>query len=847
MSFWPSLANVRRKDRLSRDLGLVVWMDSLCADAVFGWRQLRKNKVTSAAAILSLALAIGACTSAFRLIDALLLRPLSVSDPERLRVIAFEGAGADGKLMEYDSCSYPMFQRMRDLVKDQAELIAVSYADRRDLTYGSDQEMEKAHLQFVSGRMFPSFGLLPAQGRLLTGNDDLQPGAHPYAVLSYDYWSHRFARDPSAVGRTFRLGDRIYQIVGIADGRFTGTETGTITDIFVPMMMKTASTLTSPNNFWLRTFVKLRPGVAAEAVRDELRATFREIQLERAKGFVNMPPKRVELYFKEKLLLEPAAAGRSNMQRDYRRSLVALAILVGLVLVIACANVANLMTARAGARAREMALRVSIGAGRARLTQLLLMESAWLALLATGIGELFAWWSAPFVLGMINPPDDPARLVLSLDWRVLGFGAGLATGATFLFGLAPIWRASSVKPLVALKGGGDPRSRSRLMLALIGVQVAFCVLVLFFAGLFVGTLKELSTQITGFSSERILNLETVTNAPQAPALWDEVTEHLRAAPGVERVALTGWPMMSGETNVGNIAIDGGPPNEVFSDFLNVSPGWVDAMRIPLLNGRDFRGDEANPSVAIVNQAFAKQYFSGANPTGKWVERVEGNQRIRLLVVGLIRDARSRDNVRLAIRPTVYIPFQSLDTHGAVQPKSRGTFVVRTSSRDPLALAPALRSLVSQTGGIRVDNIRTQLEIIRSRTVRERLLAMLGSFFSAVALLLAGVGLFGVLDYSVLQRQREIGIRLAIGAGAGDIVQSVTVGVFSVVAAGSVAGMALGLASARYAESLLFGVRVTDPGTLALPALGILATALVAALRPVIRAIRIDPASILRTE
>ena len=221
MSFWSSLANVLRGDRLSRDLGLVVWMDSLCADAVFGWRQLRKNKVTSAAAILSLALAIGACTSAFRLIDALLLRPLPVSDPERLRVIAFEGAGVDGRLMEYDSCSYPMFQRMRDLVKDQAELIAVSYADRRDLTYGSDQEMEKAHLQFVSGRMFPSFGLLPAQGRLLTGNDDLQPGAHPYAVLSYDYWSHRFARDPSAVGRTFRLGDRIYQIVGIAGGRFT--------------------------------------------------------------------------------------------------------------------------------------------------------------------------------------------------------------------------------------------------------------------------------------------------------------------------------------------------------------------------------------------------------------------------------------------------------------------------------------------------------------------------------------------------------------------------------------------------------------------------------------------------
>src|SRR5580692_5041587 len=532
-----SLGSALRHRERSRDVRLVSWLESLRADAVFGWRQLKNNKVTSAAAILSLALAMGACTSAFRLIDALLLRPLPMAQPERIHVVAFEGAGADGKLLTYDSCSDPMFRQMRSEVKEQAELIAVSYEDRVDLTYGSDQEMEKEYLQYVSGWMFSSFGLRPAWGRLLSESDDLKPGANPYAVISYDYWTRRFGRDPQVIGRSFRVGDTGYRIVGVAEKGFTGTETGTVTSIFVPMMMKNPRTLASSNHFWMRTFVQLKPGVEVAPVQEKLRAVFRGLQEERAKTFVGMPKQRLEQFFSEKLIVEPAAAGRSNLQRDYKRALTILGALVALVLLIACANVANLMTAQAAARAREMALRVSIGAGRWRLVQLVLVESAMLAFLAATIGGLFAWWSAPFVLGRINPPDNPARLFLPADWRVLGFAIVLALGVTLLFGLAPALRASAVKPATALKGGEDPHSRRRLMHALIAVQVAFCFLVCFVAGLFVATFDKLSNQPTGFSSDRLLALETVAQRPQPPVLWNQVAQHLRALPGVEKVAM----------------------------------------------------------------------------------------------------------------------------------------------------------------------------------------------------------------------------------------------------------------------------------------------------------------------
>jgi predicted permease len=387
------------------------------------------------------------------------------------------------------------------------------------------------------------------------------------------------------------------------------------------------------------------------------------------------------------------------------------------------------------------------------------------------------------------------------------------------------------------------------MHALIAAQVAFCFVVHFVAGLFVSTFDKLTNQPTGFSAERILNLEAVAQRPQPPEFWSQVAEHLRALPGVERVSLIGWPLLSGESSVGNISINGAPPGDVFSDFVIISPGWVDEMRIPFLGGRDFRGADTNPSVAIVNQAFTKQYFNGENPIGKSFERVEpAGGRARIEIVGLVGNARSRDNLRLPIRPTAYIPFPTTDAKGAVQPMGRGTFVVRTASANPLALASTLRREVPRARpGFRVSNIHTQTELNQSSTIRERLLAMLALFFAAVALLLAGVGLYGVLDYSVLQRRREIGIRIAIGAQAGDIARRVTVDVFAMVLVGAAAGVALGMVAVRSIQTLLYQVKGTDLEILALPSLAILAAALLAAAPAVIRAVRIDPASMLRAE
>jgi predicted permease len=823
------------------------WLESLLADVRFGWRQLCRNKVTSLAAVLSLALGIGSCVAAFRLIDALLWRPLPVAGSSRLYVLSRKLIGPEGKPIEDGYWATPDFKLMGDAVKDQADLIAISDADRTDITWSSDDDMEKAHVVYASGNMFPLFGLEPALGRLLAPVDDRGPGLAPYAVLSWDYWNHRFGRDPHVLGRSLHIGDQSFEIIGVGPRDFTGTEKGTVTDIFLPLSMNRFVTQDSVT--WHRTFLMLKPGVdagtALEPLRQHLSAVSHAFEVECSTCFRGMTQTDIDRYLNKTLVFNPAGAGISDLQKEYRRLLVVLGLLVALVLLIACVNVANMMTAQAAARAHEMALRISIGAGRRRLVQLILSQSALLALLASALGAFFAWWSAPFVLSLINPPDNPARLDLPADWRVLLFGFGLIIFVVLLLGLLPALRASAVRPVAALKGGEDPHSPRRLMRGAIALQVAFCFLVLFLSSLFVASFQRLENRPLGFSTDRLLLLETVAGKGQLPVVWNQTAEALRALPGVHSVAISGWPLLGRIMINSDISINGAPPSPTPSWFMNVSPGWLSTMKIPLVSGRDFRREETSPGAAIVNESFAKTYFPGQDPIGRTFER-GANQPVNK-IVGVTSDVPYRD-LREPNRPIFCVPLNEIDDKSVPKAVGFATFVIHTDAQNPLALANTLRQLIAQRhNGLRVSNVTTQLDLVRDQTIRERLLAMLASFFAAVALLLAGIGLYAVLNYSVLQRRREIGIRIAIGSTRAGIVQIVTRDVLMMIALGGCAGAALGFGAARYVASLFYQVKATDADMIALPTCAILLTALVATLPAVLRALHTDPTEILRAE
>ncbi len=705
-----------RTREVSHSIRVAGWLESLIADVRFGWRQLWRNKVTSIAAVLSLALGIGSCVAAFRLIDAVLWRPLPVAHADRLFALTRQIIGFDGKPVEADYWSTPDFDVMRDAVGGQANLIAASYSERSDLTFASDNEMEKAHVQYVSGTMFSLFGLQPVLGRLLTASDDRAPGAGPYAVLSWDFWNHRFSRDPHVIGRSFHIGNQIYEIVGVGPRSFTGTEPGTLTDIFLPTMMNSYATQQSIN--WQRTLVLVNVGVSIDPLRQKLAAVSHEFETERAKSFHGMAPDSITRFLNQQVLIRPASSGASNFQEGYRRALGILGVLVALVLLICCVNVANLMTAQAAARAHEMALRVSIGAGRGRLIQLIFVQSGLLALFSAVLGTAFAAWSAPFILNRISSGDDPARLLLPADWRVLLFIIVLVVIVLLLLGLLPALRASRIQPVGALKGGDGRHSPHRVMRAGIGLQVAFCFFVLLLSSLFVSTFERLSRKPLGFSTDRLLLLDTVAQKGQPSAVWNQTTDAIRNVPGVESSATSIWPLLQGVVTNSMISVNDAPPAPTPAFFLYITPGWLETMHIPIFRGRDFRPEDTSPGEAIVSETFARIFFPGQDPIGKIFKRVV-NQGPVYRIVALVPDA-PYSNLRDPMLPVAYAPFNFVDEHGLPRPISSGTFVVHTAAANPFAHADTLRqAIVQRHNGLRVSTVRTQAELVRDQTLRER--------------------------------------------------------------------------------------------------------------------------------
>lgn len=829
------------------DAHVLTWLDSLRADAVYGWRRLARSKVTTAAAVISLGLAIGACTAAFRLVDALMLTPLPVKAPHELYTVARKGIGPEGKPQISDYWDYPLFLKMRAAVKDDAELLAVDYSGQADITYSTDDAMEKAHWEHISGGAFDSFGLNPVIGRLMHESDDHAPGAHPVAVLSERYWARRFGRDPGVIGKSLQQDNKTYEIIGVVQSPFAGTEPGSMVDIFAPMTMN--DRVTDRHVMWFMTFVRVPQGRSPERVRAELDPVVYSDREDRMKESTSMSEKAKADFLNQKLILTPAATGASEFREDNRDALVALSVLVGLVLLIACANVANLMTAQAAARGRELALRVSIGGGRRRLVQLVLVESAWIGVMATALGAVFAWWAAPFVIALNSTPDNPVQLALPADWRVLAFAVALTSAVTLFFGLVPALRASKVDPSCALKGGEDPHARHRTMNLMVGVQVSFCILVIFVSGLFVASFRRLLDKPVGFVAKGLLVLDVMSSERRSPETWEALLEWIKQTPGVESAALASWALMDGTAWNDSVSFNGGPPSETLGYFLRISPEWPGAMKIPIDAGRTLRPGADGQSEAVVSREFARTFFQGADPVGKFFEDVGDNgKRTQFAVVGVIGDSCYR-GLRECVLPVAYLSVRSIDPYIEVAKGTRNaTIMVRTEIDSTSSMSATLRQAVANVHmGFRVSNVRTQQSIDDLQMMRERMLAILAIFFAAVALVLAGVGLYGVMNYSVVQRQREIGVRIAVGAQAYDIARSVVARTAMMVLAGALVGIALGLAASRSFEALLYNVKPQSLTSLAIPCVAIAAAAVVAALPAVIRAVRIDPVVLLRSE
>ncbi|HEU0121439.1 MAG TPA: ADOP family duplicated permease [Bryobacteraceae bacterium] len=843
-----ALGSPLRHREASLDARLWTILDSLGADAVFVWRQLRRRPAVTAAAVASLAMAIGSATTGFLLVDAVLLRPLPVRAPHELQVAVYTRADRNGMPDEDDTFSYPQFRELRETAGSKAELAAVSYPAPVDLVVGAAADTEKAQRQFVSGNYFGMLGLQPTLGRLLGPDDDRTPGGHPVAVLSHDYWRRRFGGGAGALGSTVRFHDVVYTVVGVAPHGFTGTDPGTRIDVFFPVIQN-VRTLGNRGWGWLRLLARVRPDTPLETLRASLDARYKRSGAEWvAKWPAWGLQKQKDMVLRSEIRLHSAAAGVSRAQRHYRQPLWILSGVALLVLLIACANVANLLAAQADARRRELAVRVSLGAGAGRLVQMVLVECLALGAAATVTGAALAAWMTPQVVQMLQLPQDPLQLDVAPGLRALLFSAVLASSITVLLALAPALRAHGVQPAAALKGEGA-LGRRRLMYVLAAVQVAFCVGVYFVTGLFLATLEAVTRQPAGFQANGVLLLETYVRGGERASLpiaaWREAEAALRNVPGVQSASLAGWGLFSGNVWSDEIQLAEGVTADTIPYFLAVDSGWIQTMQVALLAGRDLDRYDRAPGVdgkgkglarqVIVNQAFARQYFQGQNPVGRQFFKPALRRAPSLCtVVGYVADFRYRD-LREANRPTVLVPFEQ---------GGEATFVVRA----PETAAPALRAALRKSNPeLFVTSVTGQEELVRQQTVRERLLAKLSAFFSAAALVLAAVGLYGVLHYTVLLRRREIGIRLALGAGRGSISLLVGTEMLLMVAVGACAGLAAGLASERLLSALLFGVNAQDPRVIAWPLTVVALTAVCAAAPPILSALRIDPAAILRCE
>jgi predicted permease len=813
-------------------------------------RALRASPLVTAVAILSLALGIGANTAMFSIVDALVLRALPVRHAERLTLLT----GDDSPPSTW--WTNPIWEAVRDRAALHDGALAFGWGSLNLAARGEVDEVEALR---ASGGMFDVLGVRAQLGRTFTEADDRRDGGPdgPVAVLSHRFWQRRYGGARDVVGRTLTLNRVPFTIVGVTPPEFFGPEVGRTFDVAVPLgtvalLNGSARSLESRSSWFLQVMLRLAPGQSAAEATARLRAVQRQIADETRP--TDQRPEDAARHLARPFTLAPAAVGSSELRRSYARPVLALVAIVGLTLLVACGNIANLLLARATARQHELSVRSALGASGRRIARQLLTESLVLATAGAALGAALALVGSRLIVSQLTTPGDRVYLDVGLDWRVLGFTAAVAVGTALLFGTVPALRAARAAPVDAMREQGRSTASGRrvgLAGALVVAQVALSLVLLVGAGLFVRTFTALAAAELGFEADRTLLVHVgtrragVDSAPARAALFERILEAARAVPGVSHAALSDLTPGGGGMSNRRMEFPGRPAlaeRERLVHLNLVSPGWFAALGTPLVGGRDFdaRDRVGSPRAVIVNRAFVSKYFGGENPIGRQIHETPspGADAPPLEIVGVVADA-VYGTPRDGMPPTMYWSLAQQPTPDWV------SVVVRAAAGSPAALARSVGAAVMETNRDLTLVVEPLADKVNGSLARERLLATLSGFFGALALLLAALGLYGVTAYAVSRRHVELGIRMALGTTPAGVVRLVLGRVALLVGGGVVIGAAVGAWAATLVESLLFGLAPRDPATL-LGAIALLVTVgAVAGWLPSARVARIDPARVLR--
>jgi putative ABC transport system permease protein len=831
------------------------FLETLWHDLRYGARLLRRNPTFAAVAILTLALGTGANTAIFQLVDALRLRTLPVDRPQELAEVRIVKApnGRTGTFNgRWPMLTYPLYQKIREQQQVFTDIVTFGAATV-DLSQGGEQRLAQA--LWVSGNFFPVLGVRPAAGRLIAPSDDVKGCGTPGVVLGYPFWQREYGGNPGIVGQTTLLDGHRFDIIGVASASFFGVDVGRTFDVALPVcaepIIRGANSGLEKSDVWfLAGLGRLKPGLTVDQASAHLAGLSKGIMAS------TVSPRYTASDAKEYLEMElgarEAATGVSTLRRNYSDSLNILLGVTGLVLLIACANLANLMLARATAREREVAVRLAIGASRRRIVRQMLSESLLIAAIGAGAGVVVAQWFSRFLVAFLSTDNSPLAVDLSLDWRVFGFTAGVAVAACLLFGLTPAIKATAGSPGVTMKAGSrgmtDSRERFGVRRALVVVQVALSLVLVVGALLFTRSLRNLTTLDPGFRQEGVMTAALdkrkagIANDAQA-ALNRRILDRVRAIPGVTVVA-EAFTTPVGGNSWNNQIVVGGVVQPEYVNINSVGPGYFQALGIRLAGGRDVdeRDTPQSPKVALVSESFVKKYFPGRDAIGQsfQIDGEAGRARPLYQIVGITKDTKY-SNLREPFAPLIHL--------AATQDAEPGPFmqIVIRAETSLASLSPAVTRAIAEINpaiAVQYQTVRAQ---VQQRLLRERLMATLSGFFGGLAVLIATIGLYGVMSYMVTRRRVEIGVRMALGADAGAVVRMI------VREAGMllVAGLAIGAGLARYAATrtaaFLYGLEPSDPLTLALAIGSLAAVTLLASWIPARRASRLAPTVALREE